>query len=604
MRPEVLELIVASVTDVIMLVDRDERIVFVNWTLPGYTVEEVTGRQLGDYVTDPEHCRVMRDAFRRVYSSGQPDRYEVEAVLADGTRSYWESRVFPVVEDGEIDRLVIITSNVTDLRHASADRTRFFQLSLDLLCVLKGDGSIQRVNAAFTQILGHPEAEVIGRRLTDFLHDDDVKRTEAFLQRLGTDVLELETRVRPLEGAYRTLQWRAVELPGDGLIYAAGRDVTDHRKLELQLRQSQKMDAIGKLAGGVAHDFNNLVLAILINADEALRESPQAAEPVSEIKRAAQRAAELTKQLLAFSRQQPIDLASVDANEVVRGMVAMLRRTIPPHVRVDFLPGKSLPRMRADAGQVEQVLLNLCINARDAMPEGGVLTIETECVVVTSEFCEAHPWAKPGRYVLLSVTDTGTGMGAELRERVFEPFFTTKPPGKGTGLGLATAYGIVERHEGMLHVYSEVGKGSTFKVYIPLAERVAEEVGDKLSAPAVGGEETILIAEDSDSVRRVVVRVLERAGYTVIPTSSGDEALQTLKRTTVDLALIDVVMPGLSGPETGAEIARLYPEVRVLFTSGYSAGDAPSRDVPSEDMLRKPYQPDELLRSIRRALDE
>lgn len=601
MRPEILELIVASVTDVIMLIDREERILFINWTMPGFTVEEVTGTTLWDYVSDPEHTDVMRAAFQRVHASKEPDGYEVEMTMPDGTRSYWESRIFPVLDDGEVDRLVLITSNVTDRRHAFADRARFFQLSLDLLCVLSSDGTIKRVNAAFTRMLGD---ELVGKRVSDFVHPDDVERTESFLRGLGDEVRELETRARPVEGPYRTLQWRAVELPSDGLIYAAGRDVTDHRRLELQLRQSQKMDAIGKLAGGVAHDFNNLVLAILINADEALRENPEAAEPIGEIKRAAQRAADLTKQLLAFSRQQPVDLSSVDANEVVRGMVAMLRRTLPPHVRVDFIPGKSLPPMRADAGQVEQVLLNLCINARDAMPEGGVLTIETESVLVNQQFCDAHPWAKPGRYVLLSITDTGVGMSSDLRERIFEPFFTTKPPGRGTGLGLATAYGIVEQHEGMLHVYSELAKGSTFKVYVPIAERAAETVGDKLVAPIVGGDETILVAEDSDAVRRVVVRVLERVGYEVIPVSSGREALETLEHASVDLALLDVVMPGLTGPETGAAIAERHPAVRILYTSGYSAGDAPSRDVSSSEMLRKPYQPEELLRRVRQMLDD
>jgi CheY-like chemotaxis protein len=313
----------------------------------------------------------------------------------------------------------------------------------------------------------------------------------------------------------------------------------------------------------------------------------------------------LTKQLLAFSRRQPLHAVVVDLNLLIGGLLKMLRRLLPESISIDLIAGHTLSSVSADRGQLEQVLVNLCVNARDAMEQGGRLTIETENVLINSSFVEFHPWAKPGRYVLLSITDTGTGMTPEVKERVFEPFFTTKPLHQGTGLGLATVYGIVQQHGGMIHLYSEPDQGTTFKVYLPADARAASEVEDKLQTVPPRGDETILIAEDEEQVRRAVVQLVQRAGYRAIAVATGAEAVRVLSETNepVHLALLDVVMPDLGGPDTAERLRVLRPELRVLFASGYADKRYRARLPAGSVVLEKPFRTDELLRRIRDTLD-
>lgn len=388
-------------------------------------------------------------------------------------------------------------------------------------------------------------------------------------------------------------------------------DVSERLSLENQLRQAQKMEAIGQLAGGVAHDFNNILQAIVGYSSmllDRLPEQDDTREFAEEIAQGADRAAMLTRQLLAFSRRQVLEMDDLDLNKVIKGVAKMIRRIIGEDINVQIMEGRRLGTVHADCGQMEQVLLNLCVNARDAMPEGGTLTIETENVAMDNEYCAAHAWASPGRYVLLSVTDTGCGMDAQTQARIFEPFFTTKELGKGTGLGLATVYGIVRQHEGMIQVYSEVGKGTMFKIYLPIVEREASTVGVKVVERPRGGAETILVAEDDPTLQKLTALMLSHAGYTVLLANDGEEALDVFGAHAAEIALVllDVVMPKKGGRAVYDALHQRYPRLRFLFSSGYSANAIHTGFVLKEgiELIQKPFAPDALLRKVREVLDK
>ena len=604
-----LDAITGSALDVVGVIDRTLTVRYLNWTAPGLTREGVIGTSVLD-LAPPDFREKARDTYERVLTTGVGARLEMLFRSHDSVL-LWDVRVAPIRSGGHVIGLVAISSDVTEQRRAHADRDRFFSLSLDLLAVMTASGLFKRANPAFGQTLGCDVAELIGTPFIELVHPDDRAPTlEAYAVVCnGTPVSNFENRYRCKDGEYRVFSWRAIVDPITDDVYAVARDVTDHRATEAQLRHAQKMEAVGQLAGGIAHDFNNLLFAILANtglAQDFTGNPPEVAEHLAEIEAAAQRAADLTKQLLAFSRRQPLMAVPVDLNERVRGLMKMLRRLLPESISVDLIPGHNLPSVSADPGQLEQVIVNLCLNARDAMERGGQLTIETESVLINARYCESHPWAKPGRYVLLSVTDTGVGMTAEVRERAFEPFFTTKGAQQGTGLGLSTVYGIVEQHDGMVHLYSEPGVGTTFKVYLPAHTRLAENVGSKLAPLPPGGQETILLAEDEEQVRAAVVRILQRAGYRTIAAANGLDAIAILREEAapIHLALLDVVMPGLGGPETWEQLRALRPDLRVLFSSGYADDRYRQLLPPGAVLLEKPFRAEELLHRIRKILDE
>ncbi|MBK6687849.1 MAG: response regulator [Deltaproteobacteria bacterium] len=387
------------------------------------------------------------------------------------------------------------------------------------------------------------------------------------------------------------------------------RATAERERLELnrRLAQSQKLESLGLLAGGLAHDFNNILQVVLSHANFI------GDGPLSEVQRsdlqnltsAAERGAALTRQLLAMGRRQPQTLDTVDLNERLQGLLRLLGRVLPANLSVDLIEGQHLPTVLADGGQLDQVFLNLCLNARDAMPDGGRLTLESELVLLNGAYVRAHPWAKPGRYVLVTVTDTGTGMPPEVLERVFEPFFSTKRD-QGNGLGLAVAYGIVQQHQGMMHAYSEVGVGSSFKVYLPAYERGATTVGPKLESAVRGGKEKILVAEDDPQVRRVIRRILENAGYEVHAVNDGQEAVEAVQaQPNYDLIVLDAMMPRLSGRQAYEQIKAQGTGAHFLFSSGYSADLLPPLLLAEAgiEVLQKPYDPDRLLRAVRSALD-
>ena len=396
------------------------------------------------------------------------------------------------------------------------------------------------------------------------------------------------------------------------------RDVTDRKqaeeekeKLRAQLQQAMKMEAVGRLAGGVAHDFNNLLTAILGNVSLALLKLPPsdpAGSLLAEANKAAESAASLTQQLLAFSRKQIIKPEDLDLNTLIEDMKKMLARLIGEDIELKTVPGGDLGPVKVDAGQFERILVNLAVNARDAMPEGGKLLIETGNVDLDEAYCVMHPYVRPGRFVMLAVSDTGHGMSAEVKRQIFEPFFTTKPKGTGTGLGLATIYGVVKQADGSIEVDSEVGKGTTFRIYLPRVEGAAAKPPDP-SPPMepLEGSETVLLVEDEEIVRNLGVRILAEFGYRVMHAGNGDEAIELAggHGERIDLLLTDVVMPGMSGRELANRLTRTRPETKVLFTSGYTDDAIVHHGVLDEGVsfLGKPYSPSALARKVREVLD-
>ena len=520
--------------------------------------------------------------------------------------------------------------DITEQRRAAMDlqdseerfRATFEQAAVGIAHV-GVDGRFLRVNQRLCEMVGYTREEMLARTFQDITHPADLAADLENVRRILAGEIQaysMEKRYIRKDG---TAAWIAmtVSLARD----AEGRpryfisvieDLEPRRRAEEQgarlrnqLEQSQKMETIGQLAGGVAHDFNNLLTAILGFSDLILadRNSSHRSE-LEEIKHAGERAAALTRQLLAFSRKQVFHLELLDLNDVAVNMETMLRRLIGEDVRLTSTLSSEIGRVKADASQIEQVLLNLAVNARDAMPGGGVLRIETSNVDVDEALAAAHAPCASGRYVVLSVTDTGCGMDVETQRRVFEPFFTTKPKGKGTGLGLATVYGIVTQSGGFVSFSSEPRKGTSFRVYLPGADEPAARKSPSGLYRAVPprGTETILMVEDDDGVRRLGSRVLELLGYTVMCAESGRKALDLARdhKGKIDLVLTDVVMPEMSGPEVKRRLAEAGHAARVLFMSGYS-DDAILNGVLEIGVafLQKPFTPGALGRKVREVLD-
>src|SRR5450432_1020469 len=461
--------------------------------------------------------------------------------------------------------------------------------------------------------------ELLGRTPMELFPDFESTGMHALLRRCLQEntPVHTEEELTHRDGTKAFFEVRVQPTP-EGLVILS-MDTTEHRRtaqaresLEEQLRQSQKMDAVGRLAGGVAHDFNNLLSVILGYGESVLLglgdDDPIRAD-VEEINKAARRAAELTRQLLMFSRQQVIEAQNLDLNAVLRDMEKMLRRILGEQLQLTVVLEPTLGHVRADRGNIEQVIMNLMVNARDAMPTGGKLTIETENVVLDESFVRVHLGTEPGPYVLLAVTDTGIGMDRATRLRIFEPFFTTKGPGQGTGLGLSTVFGIVKQSGGGVWVYSEPGRGTTFKVYLPRVEEAAHanpQVGGVIPFD-LRGSETILLVEDEEAVRIVARRILERYGYQVQVAQNASEAFALLEQRhePVHLLLTDVVMPFMSGAELAAQLLARWPDLKVLYMSGYTGGSVVSHGPleTSASFLQKPFTSESLARKVRSVLD-
>jgi PAS domain S-box-containing protein len=474
-------------------------------------------------------------------------------------------------------------------------------------------------NKGFHTLFGY-EREDLGADPTSWLsrvHPADQASVQQSLRAIidgGGTLWSSEYRYRRRDGTYANVFDRAYVLRDpDGKplrMIGAMMDITERKQLKAQLRQSQKMDAIGQLSGGIAHDFNNLLTVIQCNA-MLLSEgdiTPEHQAYVEDIAQAAERAASLTRQLLMVSRRQIMQPTALDLNEVVRNLMRMLRRIVGEDIHVYAGYAAEMPLVRADVGMLEQVLLNLVVNARDAMPRGGHLTITTRVREVDEAQTRQRPEVTAGRYACLEVRDTGGGVDPEVLPHVFEPFFTTKPVGKGTGLGLATVYGIVKQHGGWIDVASEPGVGTTFSICLPITELAASLRHAPPVAGSLAGTETVLVVEDEDVVRLLAANLLERHGYTVLQAASGVAAIEVWQRARdqIDLLLTDLVMPGgMTGRELAARLRADRPALKVIYTSGYSAEPTDHGEalVDGINFLRKPYRPDKLAQTVREQLD-
>jgi signal transduction histidine kinase len=388
------------------------------------------------------------------------------------------------------------------------------------------------------------------------------------------------------------------------------RDITEKKSLEAQLFQAQKMEAVGLLAGGVAHDFNN-ILTVVVGYGSLLLKKNQtdstARGYVEQVLSAAERATNLTQNLLAFSRKQIINPKPVLLSEVVNNLQKILARVISEDIELKLFLAPLEAAVMSDTGQIDQVLMNLATNAKDAMPDGGTLIIETELVEFDSDYVRRHVFAKPGKYMLISVTDTGNGMDAKTKEKIFEPFYTTKDVGKGTGLGLSMVYGIIKQHNGYVNVYSEPGKGTTFKIYLPVIAREADKLVATVLPPVTGGTETILIAEDAVMVRDLAKNILEEYGYHVIIAENGMDAIEVYRSNPgIALLILDVIMPGKNGKEVYTEIRGSKPDIRALFMSGYTANIIHKKGIldSGTEFISKPFSPNAFLRKVREVLDK
>ena len=563
-----------------------------------------------------------RDALERT------DRatYEARFVVGDG-RIVWLRCAARAVRDptGKLIAIRGVAVDITERRNVE-ERLRLLERATESIeqgilvaAIPNGESpphQIQLVNRAFEQITGWTRSEVLGRD-PGFLRGPltDPAARAAIVgairdQRTHTgEILNYRKDGRPF--------WNSFTL--SPIPAASGRashyvgivtDVTEQKRTQEQLRQAMKMEAVGRLAGGVAHDFNNILTAIIGYAD-LLAIAPDLSERAKraalEIRDAGERAAELTRQLLAFSRRQVLEPRVIALNEHVEAIRSMLRRLIREDVDFCLALQPGLSSIKVDPSQLEQVIVNLVVNARDAMPDGGKLTIETGDVELDATYAASHPGVQPGPHVLFAVTDTGTGMSPEVLSHIFEPFFTTKPVGQGTGLGLATVYGIVRQSGGHVWAYSEPGQGTTIKVYFPRASGTPQPVSRGDAVSQAGGTETVLVVEDEDAVRGLTAQVLGAAGYAVLDAASGAEALAIAERHAgrIAMALVDVVMPKMNGRELAERLVKLRPELRIVFTSGYTDNAIVHHGVLDEgvEFLGKPYTPAALLRRVREVLD-
>jgi PAS domain S-box-containing protein len=472
------------------------------------------------------------------------------------------------------------------------------------------------VNPALVRMLGYDSAEdLLAVEYSRALYCDPAVRDKVHANYVRTGRVDATVEWKRKDGktiSVRINGWQTIDPERGTCIEVIAEDVTERLGLEKQLVQAQKFEAIGQLAGGIAHDFNNMIGAILGWAELGMDETDTGSRlhrHFQKVRQQADRAAALTRQLLAFARRQILEPRNIDLNQTAVETLSLLEKVIGSNIEIKAKLVPDLAVVRADPIHMEQVLMNLCINARDAMPEGGSLIVETTNIAIDDQFCALQPLARPGDYAMLSVTDTGTGMDAATLDRIFEPFFTTKEIGKGTGLGLATVYGIVRQHGGFLHVHSEPGVGSTFRVYIPVSAALeASPAPGKNTPPINGGSETLLVAEDHEGLRQLAQETLVGLGYIVVLAADGEQALQEFRshRDRIDLALLDVVLPKLSGPEVYARIHEEKPDLPVVFATGYNPDIALLQKVQQQGLpvLQKPYSPRDLARKVREALDQ
>ncbi len=581
-----------------------------------------------DGTPNPEEgCRIYQ-AFRR----GEGTHVDDELFWrSDGTSFPAEYFSYPIKQGDNLIGSVVTFLDISERKHAeesartlAAERNHLLgQLRLQIermplvYLLFDADFRITDWNPAAQRTFGYTREEARGKQPNELIPPSFHQDAARILERIRAGDMAAHSVNENLtkDGRTITCEWFNTPLLADdgrfGGLLCLGRDVTDQKTLQAQFQQAQKMEAIGQLAGGVAHDFNNL-LTIISGYSEMLLATLGASDPmresVKEISEAGHRAASLTRQLLAFSRKTVLEPKVLDLNETVRETEKFLRRLIGEDVLLTGVLDPNISRVKVDPGQLGQVLMNLAVNARDAMPRGGTLTVETRNVELDHEYSRLRPELKPGRYVLLSITDTGSGMTADVKAKIFEPFFTTKGVGKGTGLGLAVVLGIVRQSGGHVEVDSEPEVGTTFKIYFPAVEEQVSPTRGLDGGRDPRGTETVLLVEDENGVRGLAALVLQSYGYKVLTAGNGVEAVEAVEkhRGGIDLVVTDVVMPGMGGPDLAEGVQSRFPQVRVLFTSGYTDDAVVRHGLLSEKVafLQKPYSPLALVRKVRHVLDE
>ncbi|MFH1115672.1 MAG: PAS domain S-box protein [Pseudomonadota bacterium] len=590
----------------------------------GYGRDQVVGKQI-DFLMTPGSRVRLHKILPHYWREGRVSDIPYQYIKNDG-------RVIDVlldsvaVSDGEWGEVSIsVVRNITEqkqaeeaLRQSESTLRTLIQTAPIGIGVLTGDLSLGWTNQLLCRMLDYSREEITGRNARILFESDEeflrvARIAHPDMGNRGTGTVE--TRLRNKDGAcFDVLFSSSIIVPGDfsqGLVFTV-MDMTERKKLEEQLLRSQKMQALGTLSGGIAHDFNNLLQVIQGYADLALLKRPQDQAPypeLREIKSAAQSAAELTQGLLTFSRRVESSLRVVDLNREIDRAVRILRRTIPKMIDIELRLHPGLKPVMGDPAQLQQVVINLAVNARDAMKDVGCLVIETDNVLLVPDYCKTHVGTRPGYNAVLTVSDTGCGMTREVAGRIFEPFFTTKDLGKGTGLGLAIVYGIVENHRGSITCRSEPGRGTTFKIFLPVCDRIAPDDEPAMqNQPPVGGSETILLVDDEASVRKLGRELLSKFGYTVLTASNGEEGLEVFRkeRHRIDLVVLDLIMPHMGGRECLNEIMKIAPSTRVLIASGHAADGQIDASLAegAKASLPKPYGSSQLLETVRRLLDE
>ena len=619
-----------------VLVLQDFRIVYANKKceeITGYTVEELLSLPPEKVVNviHPDDQALVWGRFReRLEGKEVPPYYEYRGMRKDGSvrwiemfasRIEYEGR--PAVQAALVD--VTQRKKAEDELRRSEERYRLVvENARDGILVLQ-DGVIRFANQRATEGTGFTKEEILSRPFLEFVHPEDRKTVgDYYARRLrGEGALPTTCSFRAFYKRGNEPRWleiSAIPITWEDrpAVLAFLRDITRAKKteeektaLQEQFLQAQKMEAIGRLAGGVAHDFNNLLTVVKGTSQLCLldlREGDPLRKKMEEIIAAADRAASLTQQLLAFSRKQVMEVMVIDLNEIVRGLETMLRRVIGEDIELSIFLQEGIGMVKADPAQIEQAIMNIVVNARDAMPGGGKLTIETANVDLDEEYARLHVGAQPGPHVLLSITDTGCGMAPDVKKRVFEPFFTTKEMGKGTGLGLSTVYGIVKQSGGNIWVYSEPGQGTTFKIYLPRVSEAVDERKGRASTGLPRGSETILVVEDEEPVRQLAVRMLKKLGYKVLSAPDGPKAVALCEgyREPIDLILTDVVMPEMGGREAVERLQGIHPEAKALYMSGYTDNVIVHHGVLDRGtkFIHKPFTLEGLAGKVREVLDE